>query len=379
MILTCTAAAARALAPQTGAAVPELSSLDRDIPALMEAGHVPGGAVAIVKDGRLIFAHGYGLADTARGEAFQPDSLCRTGSVSKTVTAVTILRLVESGKLRLDDRAFSGILVQLPPPGTSADPRLKEISIRQLPHHTGGHGRDTGVDPLNIGLAKSTAEVFHTAMPPGYEAMVRYALGLPLDFDPGTKYSYSNYGFTALARVVERVTGQKYEDAVRRQVLAPMGIRRMAVGQTLLEDRLPGEVRYYDVPCAPLVLSLVANVRHLVPPYANFELEAGDGSGRWIGSAVDLARFVARVELSSYCSSGPARSSRKIRRGAGGMRWGRSPSQMAPQRDGPMVASIRELRPAITRSATAICLRSFSTRLRTTTPSRVPCTTSWPR
>lgn len=298
MILTCTVAAVRALAAQTGAVVPEFSMLDRDIPALMEAAHVPGGAVAIVKDGRLVFARGYGLADRARGEAFQPDSLCRVGSLSKTVTAVAILSLVEGGRLRLDDKAFSEILTQLEPPaGKTVDPRLKDITVRQLLHHTGGHGRDTGVDPQNSALAKSAADTFHTGMPPGYDAMVRYAMGLPLDFDPGTKYSYSNYGFTVLARVVERVTGQKYEDVVRQQVLAPMGIQRMAVGQTLMEDRLPGEVRYYDTPRAPLVLSFLANVRRLVPvPYANFELEAGDGSGRWIASAVDLARFVARVE-----------------------------------------------------------------------------------
>jgi CubicO group peptidase (beta-lactamase class C family) len=122
-------------------------------------------------------------------------------------------------------------------------------------------------------------------------------MGLPLDFDPGVKFSYSNYGFTVLARVIEKAAGRPYEEVVKQQVLGPIGIRRMAIGQTLQEARFPGEVRYYDAPHAPLVFSWFPGIRRLLPlPYANFELEAGDGSGRWIASAVDLARFVARVE-----------------------------------------------------------------------------------
>lgn len=297
-ILVCASAALRALPAQTGPLAPELSSLDRDIPALMQAAHVPGGAVAVVKDGRLVFAHGYGFADTGRGELFQPDSLCRVGSISKTVTALTILRLAEQGKLTLNDKVFADILTQLTPtPGAPVDPRLRDISVRHLLHHTGGHGRDTGGDPLTVGLAASAASTFHLGIPPGYDAMTRVAMGLPLDFDPGAKYSYSNYGFMVLGRVVERVTGQKYEDVARQHVLEPIGIRRMAVGRTLPEARFPGEVRYYDSPRAPLVLSLLDHVRRLVPiPYANFELDAADSCGRWIGSAVDLARMVARVE-----------------------------------------------------------------------------------
>ena len=296
LLLTCVLA--QTLTAQTGTAVPELSSLDHDITALMKSAHVPGGAVAIVKDGRLIFARGYGAADVATGEAFQPDSLCRVGSVSKTVTAVALLRLVEQGRIHLDDRVFGDILTQLSPlPGAKADPRLNDITVRQLLHHTGGHGRDTGVDPLSIDTAKAAASALHIPMPPGYDVTVRAAMGLPLDFDPGTQFSYSNYGFMVLARVIERVTGMKYEDAVRQLLLEPLGVRRMAVGQTGMEDQKPGEVRYYDVPRNRLALSLVAPQRRLVPmPYANFELEAGDGSGRWIASAVDLARLVARVE-----------------------------------------------------------------------------------
>src|SRR5215471_5053753 len=264
----------------------------------MAAAHVPGGAIAIVKDGRLMAVRSYGLANIATGEAFQPDTLCRIGSISKTVTAVTILNLVEGGKLGLDDKVFSSLLGNLQPPvGRTVDPRLRDISVRHLLHHTGGHGRASGVDPLNSALAETAAEVLHTGKPPGYETIIRYAMGLPLDFDPGMRYSYSNFGFMVLARVIEKVTGQPYENAVREQVLIPLSLRRMALGRTMPDDLRPGEAHYYDMPRAPLALSMFPDARRLMPrPYAQFELEAADGCGQWIASAIDLARLVARVE-----------------------------------------------------------------------------------
>ncbi|MEI9974171.1 MAG: serine hydrolase domain-containing protein [Ignavibacteriota bacterium] len=225
--------------------------------------------------------------------------LCAASAACRRPSRLSLSpRMLEEGRLNLDDKVFADILVQLKPEsGKAPDVRLKDVTVRQLLHNTGGHGRDTGSDPLTVGLAQAAAQIFHLGMPPGYDAMIRVAEGMPLDFDPGTKYSYSNYGFTVLGRVMERVTGQTYEDAVRQHLLTPLGLNRMAMGRTLVQDRLPGEVHYYDAPRAPLVYSLLANLRSLLPmPYANFELEASDSAGRWIASVVDLARFVARVE-----------------------------------------------------------------------------------
>jgi len=293
----CAAIGLGTLSAQTGVAVPELAVLDTQIPGIMARGGIHGAAVAIVKDGRLVFARGYGLANTATGEPVQPDSLFRVGSISKTITAVAALHQFEQGQLNLDAKAYAEILADLqPPPGRTEDPRLHNVTVRQLLHHTGGHGRDTGTDPLNTELAMKAADALHVPKPPGYETVIRYALALPLDFDPGARYSYSNFGFTVLARVVERSAAQPYEPYVRENVLAPMGIARMALGQTLPENRMPGEVVYYDSPRAPLQISIFPNVRHLMPaPYAQFQLEAGDGSGRWVASPIDLVRFLSLV------------------------------------------------------------------------------------
>ena len=92
---------------------------DRLIPDFIDKYDIPGGAVAIVKDGRLVFARGYGLADIGNAEPVQPDSLFRIASLSKPITAVVILTLVEDGKLDLDEKAFEILGRFKEPEGTS--------------------------------------------------------------------------------------------------------------------------------------------------------------------------------------------------------------------------------------------------------------------
>jgi len=174
-------------------------------------------------------------------------------------------------------------------------------------------------------------------------------LGQPLDFDPGTRYAYSNFGYCVLGRVIERTAGTSYDQFVREQVLAPIGIRRMRIGASLAEKRAEGEVRYYtpqdektdsvfdaspstrspsgaqrggntgNPPPAPPKAgrnrgggsaqvpspygqesgSVTGNARKgkQVPwPYGGFCLESMDAHGGWIASAVDLARFAAALQ-----------------------------------------------------------------------------------
>ena len=100
-----TAAAADAL-PMTGDPVPGMKRFDRTISDLLTRWQVPGAAVAVVKDGRLVYARGFGYADVDAGELVQPDSLFRLASVSKPLTAIAIMKLVQEDKLRFNDKAF---------------------------------------------------------------------------------------------------------------------------------------------------------------------------------------------------------------------------------------------------------------------------------
>src|SRR5207249_6526833 len=109
-------------------------------------------------------------------------------------------------------------------------------------------GSREDVRPMLAPTSRRAAEELGSSLPPTCETVIRWMLRRRLDFDPGTRFAYSNLGYCVLGRVIERVTGQKYEDAVRQLVLEPAGITRMRVGSTTLEGRLGDEVRYYDYP-----------------------------------------------------------------------------------------------------------------------------------
>jgi N-acyl-D-amino-acid deacylase len=280
--------------PITGKSVPEMASYDQIIPAFMSKYDAHGGAVAVVKDGRLVFARGYGYADTESGAAVQPNSLFRIASLSKQITAVTILKLVEDGRLSLDDKAFS-ILDLKPPSGMQVqDQRIFSITIRELLEHSGSWDRDKTFDPMFEPFR--IAQALGVQSPPTKEQIIQYMLTQPLQFSPGTQYVYSNFGYLVLGRLIEKVTGQPYEDYVRANVLAPMGITDMRIGHTLLSGALQNEVHYYDYPNAPTV-QLVFNPNVQVPsPYGGFYLEDMDSHGGWIASAIDIVRFAASVD-----------------------------------------------------------------------------------
>lgn len=230
----------------TGRNAPELAQYDRTMASMLARWGIPGAALAIARDGRLLFARGYGLANVEEDQPVQPESLFRIASVSKPITAMAILRLIEQGCLGLDTPAF-GLLDHLaPPPGAYVDPRHWTITIRQLLQHADGWDRDLSFDPMFHPSVHDAARELGAPEPLDAETVVRVMLGRLLDFDPGTRYAYSNFGYCVLGRVIERVTGQGYEEHVQTALLGPLGISRMQIGAGMLEGLAEGEVRYYD-------------------------------------------------------------------------------------------------------------------------------------
>jgi CubicO group peptidase (beta-lactamase class C family) len=134
--------------PVTGTPVPALASFDRTVLGLMAKWKIPGGSVAVVKDGRLVLAHGYGWADRENRQPVEPDSLFRIASLSKSLTSAAILKLMEEGRLRLDDKAFDLLGDLKPRPGATINPDLRKITIRNLLQHSGGWDRDQSFDPM---------------------------------------------------------------------------------------------------------------------------------------------------------------------------------------------------------------------------------------
>ncbi|MDT7920244.1 MAG: serine hydrolase domain-containing protein [Meiothermus sp.] len=116
----------------------------------------------------------------------------------------------------------------------------------------------------------------------------------PLQFAPGSRSAYANLGYAVLGQVTEQLSGQSYQSYVRA-MLQPLGIYSLRAGKTRLQDRLPGEVRYYDFPKAPLVSS-VLDGSLVNRPYGEFYLEAHSANGGLVASAPDLVRFVVALE-----------------------------------------------------------------------------------
>ena len=266
-------------APVSGRALPGLDALDGIVTPVLHAHGIPGAAIAIAHEGKLKLARGYGYADLQARTPMRPDTFVALASVSKVLTAQTILKLVEEGRVKLSDRVFSWFRDLPPPPGHREDPRLAEITVQMCLHHTGGWDRKESGDPSGWGPRIRTA--LKLDAPPTPQQMIRYMKGVPLDFAPGTKQAYSNFGFVLLGAIVAAVTRQPYPEAVRALALQPMG----ATGLRLDGDPPaynPGEAKRY-----------VLGTEHPVPGGNSRMVMA---SGGWQATCVDMARVMTAID-----------------------------------------------------------------------------------
>lgn len=235
------------------------------------------------------------MSDVEAPQLAQPAQLWRIASNSKPITAVTVLQLAEEGRLDLDARVVEVLRELVPPDGVVADPRVGQVTIRQLLWHVGGWDSEANFDPMFAD--QRITQATGSPGPQSCEAVIRYMWTQPLDFDPGSKYAYSNFGYCVLGRVIERASSQPYDQRVLASVLSRANVTRMRTGRSLPAGRADGEVRYNDYPGAPLVPSIHPEVPGRVPfPYGGFNLEALDSLGGWISSPIDLLRFATAVD-----------------------------------------------------------------------------------
>ena len=253
----------------------------------------PGIAVAVVRQGKLVFAGAYGSADLGGSVPLQPDHLFRVASVSKPITGIAALRAAEEGLLNIEAKAFAILASYLPPSG--ADPRTGDITVWHLMHHTGGW-RLWGYPDDPLFRTKEVADDLGVAMPPSPRDLVRWLAKQPLSFDPGTDFNYTNIGFIALGRVLEQSTGFAYEDFVQRFVLEPAGITTARLGGITREERLPEEVEYESF--RDRIWKSVYDGVTVVdePAYGGINLFGFDASSAWAISAVDMARLAAATD-----------------------------------------------------------------------------------
>lgn len=290
--------------PQSGFTSSSLRPLDGFLTTFLEEHNVSGATVAVGKDGRIVYSRGFGYADVSALQQMQPDAEMRIASISKPLTGVAIMMLIQRGKLTLDTLVVP-MLKKAGLPSPTGDQRWNKITVRHLLNHSGGWDRDVSQDPMfQVIEATKLLELNESAR---QTDIIRWKLTQSLDFDPGQRFAYSNFGYCILGRLIAIVSGQTYDDWVTENILIPRRMKHTRLGKTQLSDRGPNEVRYHMQTMtmhAPFWggYSGVARIQfpEMVPlveePYGRWDLEVMDSHGGWVSTAPDLIRFVAGLD-----------------------------------------------------------------------------------
>ena len=168
----------------------------------MERQHIPGLSLLVVKSGKIVRAEGFGLANVELQVPVKPETIFQSGSVGKQFTATAVMMLVEAGKLGLDDpltKYFAG-----------APAAWKDVTVRELLSHTAGFGDY----PKDFDFRKDWTE----------DQLLKLVESIPLAYEPGTKWEYSNLGFLTLGILIHRVTGEFYGDFLQQRIFQPLGM-----------------------------------------------------------------------------------------------------------------------------------------------------------
>lgn len=237
--------------PQGGAFAAFDTSLQRSL-----FGHgVLTASVAVAKGGRIVHRQAFGVADPFTGDPVRIGSTFRIASISKTLLAIAVMRLVEQGAMSLDATPVASLAASL---GTApGDPRMATVTVRQLLGHVSGF--------------PEYERTFFGGLVDSCEAAAARGISRKLGSDPGTAYNYSNMNYCLLGLVVEQVTGRPFDQVVQELVLTPLGIGDMRVAGTF--DSRPGDVL------------------HPTTETRKF-MEALGAAGSWLGTPADLVTIL---------------------------------------------------------------------------------------
>jgi N-acyl-D-amino-acid deacylase len=287
--------------PVTGDADDRLKPLDDLFTGYMTEHKLPGAAVALTRHGKLMYARGFGHADAAKKVPVQPNALFRLASVSKPITAVAVLQLVEKKKLKLDAPILEYVTLKpVLAPKEKADPRWEKVTVRHCLQHTGGWDRDKSLDPCTATWDVAKALGVNPPLTP--EQVTRYALGQPIEYVPGDRYCYSNLGYLLLGRAIEAVTKAKYEEVVRKAVFAPLKMTTPSLARAVPANRPKAEVSYFDAAGKTGTGMYPPVYGKTVPaPDGAGNIEAFEAHGGWVMSAIDLVRFAAAFDDPAKC------------------------------------------------------------------------------
>ena len=258
----------------------------------IDSQRAPGGAVAVVRNGQVIYAKGFGVRNIGSDVPTDMNTRFEIGSVTKQFTAAAILQLKEQGKLSLDDSLAKYVPVF---------PHAHEVTLRQLLNQVTGLPNYTDVDHF-ISIAKH---------PGSFEKIEGLIAAQPLHFKPGTKWEYSNTNYIALGRVIEIVSGESYSEYIRRHLFAPADMTHSSTlaGEASVSDFATPYWRGMTngeklSPAEPLFDSWVTAVGDIVSTagdLANWDIALESGK---IVSPADFALMTTAGKLAGGASDG---------------------------------------------------------------------------
>jgi len=176
--------------------------VDQYVRSEMEKRRIPGLALLVARDGKIVKARGYGFANLEHKVPVKPETVFQSGSMGKQFTATAVMMLVEEGKLGLDDK-ISKYFKETPE-------EWKDVTIRQLLSHTAGFTDY----PRDFNFREDYTE----------DELLKKAMAIPLAFAPGEKWQYSNMGYVTLGILIGKVTGSFYGDFLQQRIFRPLGM-----------------------------------------------------------------------------------------------------------------------------------------------------------
>jgi len=185
----------------------------------MQKRQIPGLALLVIRDGKIVKAQGYGFSNLELQVPVKLETIFQSGSVGKQFTATAVMMLVEEGKLSLDDP-----LTKFFPNAPAA---WKDVKVRHLLSHTGGFTDY----PEDFDFRRDYTE----------DELLKIVESIPLAFPPGSKWSYSNLGYLTLGVLIHRVTGQFYGDFLDNRIFQPLGMNTRVISEAdIIPNRAAG-------------------------------------------------------------------------------------------------------------------------------------------
>lgn len=253
----------------------DIAVIDSKISSWLTQNKTPGISLAISKNGKLVYKKGYGVGDTETGAKVTTESRFRIASVSKLITSAAIMKLVQDGKLSMDQKVFGNAGVLGTTYGTQPYKQyVTDITVSDLLHHTmGGWGQD--YDPAFFDKSMDKA------------AVINWTLNnLALTKKPGTAFAYSNFGYMLLAQIIERVSSKSYIQFVNDEIWKKTGATASTIAGSALPEWQTDEVKYSGQGGD---LSYVYNM----------SMARADGAMGWLSTPTDLLKFATAVDSSA--------------------------------------------------------------------------------